>query len=161
MVPGQMSANARDDRTGLRPGADAGSSPATSASDPKSHSALDTGRNLRNSTRQPLPGWKLRWRLCLRAGDGMDMLAGYKDSAFPACPDCGSPNVVLLAHGMFYARWKGQSYLCLERGCKSRGSCQVEGSDGVERRKARVRIYVFAALLVLVTVLLITGHLGN
>jgi len=84
------------------------------------------------------------------------MVGYYQDSAFPACPACGSPNVMVIA------RRKGQSYLCLERDCKSRGPCEIEGSNGVERRKARVRRYVFlVAFLVLVTVLFLTGHLPS
>src|SRR6266852_2097841 len=95
-------------------------------------SDLETGKNLDNSTRQPLTGWTLWWTL-FRKGD--KMLGYYKDSAFPACPACGSPNVMLTG---------GQSYLCLERDCKSEGSCEVEGSNGVGQRKAKVRRIVFA-----------------
>src|SRR5262245_29508325 len=42
------------------------------------------------------------------------MLGYYRDSAFRACPACGSPNVMLTASR------EGHSYLCLERDCKSR-----------------------------------------
>ena len=108
-------------------------------------SDLETSKNPDNSTRQPLTGWKLWWRLSLRAEDGVAMLGSYKDSAFPACPACASPNVMLTASR------KGQSYQCLERDCKSRGSCEVEGSNGVERRKAKVRQYVFLVALVVGT----------
>ena len=111
-------------------------------------------KNLDNSARQPLTGWKLWSRLLLRAQPGFE--GYYKDSAFSACPACGSPNVRLAASR------KAQSYLCLELNCRSQGPCQVEGSNGVERRKAKVRTYVFlVAFLVLLLVLMVTGHLPN
>jgi hypothetical protein len=57
---------------------------------------------------------------------------------------------------------RGQSYLCLELNCRSTGPCEVEGSDGVKRRKAKVRTYVFlVAFLALLLVLFLTGHLPN
>ena len=119
----------------------------------------ETGKNPGNSTRQPLTGLKLWWKVFFRLCPGesvSDLVGYYKDSAFPACPACGSPNVVLTASR------RGQSYRCPERDCKSKGACEVEGSNGIERRKARVRTYVFAvALLVLVTVLFLTGHLAG
>jgi predicted RNA-binding Zn-ribbon protein involved in translation (DUF1610 family) len=121
-------------------------------------SDLETSKNRRNSARQPLPGWKLQWRLhfALRPGKSTSELQGYhKDSAFPACPSCGSPNVMLAAHR------RGQSFLCLERDCGFEGATEVEGSSRIKWRKARVRIYVYmVALLVLLLVLLLTGHFG-
>jgi len=115
-------------------------------------SDLETaGKNLDNSARLPLTGWKLWWRIFIQPGTGY-----YKDRAFPACPVCGSPNVRLRALRV------GQSYQCLEKDCKSKGSCEVEGSDGVERRKARVRVYVYiAAFVVLIIVLGITHNLPD
>jgi hypothetical protein len=115
----------------------------------------ETGRNLDNSTRQPLTGWKLWWTLFLRAGSGR-IEGYYKDSTFAACPACGSPNVMVLAHR------KGHLYQCLELNCRSHGACEVEGSNGVEERKAKVRTYVVTvAFLVLLTVLWLTGHLPS
>jgi hypothetical protein len=119
-------------------------------------SDLETGWNLDNSARQSLSGGKLWWRVLLRAGSGLEMVGYHRDSAFPACPACGSPNVMVTASR------RGQSYLCLELDCKSAGSCEVKGSNGVERRKARVRMYVFlVAFLVLLLALFLTGHLPN
>jgi hypothetical protein len=47
-------------------------------------------------------------------------------------------------------------------GLQELGSCEVKGSNGVERRKARVRRYICrVALLVLLTVLFITGPLAQ
>jgi len=114
-------------------------------------SDLETGKNLDNSTRQPLTGWKLWWRVFMR--ENLWAPAHYKDSAFPACPACGSPNVVLAGGG--------KNYVCLERDCKSKGSCEVEGGDGVAQRKAKVRGYVvFVALLIFILVLVLTGNAG-
>jgi hypothetical protein len=117
-------------------------------------SDLETGKKLDNSTRQPLTGRKLWSRRLLRADSGLEMVGYYKDSAFPACPACGSPNV------MVNASRKGHSYLCLELDCRSQGPCRVDGSDGVERRKART--YVVVALIVVVVLVgFFTGHLPN
>ena len=111
---------------------------------------LETGKKLDNSARLPLTGWKLWWRLLLRDGQGIHSY--YKDSAFPACPACGSPSVRLVTQR------KGQSYLCLELNCRSQGPCEVEGSDGIEARKANVRMYVYlAAFVVLLLVLMLLG----
>ena len=112
-------------------------------------------KNLDNSARQPLTGWKLWWRLFKRSS-GLG-LSYYRDSAFPACPACGSPNVMLEY---------GQSYLCLEQDCESDGSCEVMGSNGVTQRKAQVRVQVatwavIAAGLVSVLVLVLTGHANS
>jgi hypothetical protein len=88
--------------------------------------------------------------------DGQGIKSYYQDSAFPACPACGSPNVRL------FAQRKGQSYLCLELNCKSQGPCEVEASDGVAARKAKVRTYVYlAAILVLLLVLPLLGGTGG
>jgi hypothetical protein len=119
-------------------------------------SDLETGKTPDNSTRLPLTGWKLWSRLLKCVDSGETLLDYYKDRAFPACPACGSPNV------MVRASRKGHSYLCLELDCKSGGQCEVQGSDGIARRKAKVRVYVVAAaLLALITVLFLTGHLPN
>ncbi len=92
----------------------------------------------------------------MRAGSGLEMMGYHRDSAFPACPACGSPNVMVTASR------RGQSYLCLELDCKSTGPCEVEGSNGVERRKAKVRTYVFlVAFLALLLVVFLTGHMPN
>ena len=117
-------------------------------------SDLETGKNLDNSTRQPLTGWKLWWRVFRRGyvfGTGH-----YQDSAFPACPDCNSPNVMLTP------RYGSSSfYKCLERDCKSGGLCEVEGSDGVERRKAKVRQKVVTGLLIAIFVVVGLVMTGN
>ena len=90
-------------------------------------SDLEAGKNLDNSTSQPLTGRKLWWRLFMVLG--YQALFYYKDSAFPACPACSSPNVRLTGNG--------RSYLCLEQDCKSKGSCKVRGataSSGTRRK---------------------------
>jgi hypothetical protein len=123
-------------------------------------SDLETGKNLDNSARQPLAGWKLWWRFFRR---GYVFGAGhYQDSAFPACPACGSPNVVLTPrYGISSALYK-----CLELDCNNQGRCEVEGSDGVERRKARVRqkavtgLYV-AVMIALLLYMVLTGQTGQ
>ena len=42
---------------------------------------LETGKNPDNSTRQPLTGWKLWWRLCLRVDSGSDLVGYYTEIA--------------------------------------------------------------------------------
>jgi hypothetical protein len=54
----------------------------------------------------------------------------YRDPAFPACPECRSPNVRLL----LTPENRPNRYWCLD--CKSRDTCVVEGSTGIERRRA-------------------------
>lgn len=108
-------------------------------------SDLETGKNLDNSTRQPLTGWKLWWMLVRR--ENIFWMVHYKDSAFPECPACGSPNVTLAA--------SGKSYMCLERDCKSTGPCEVVGSDGIEQRKAKRRALVLmVAILIFMLVVM-------
>jgi hypothetical protein len=82
----------------------------------------------------------------------------YRDPAFPACPECGSPNVRLELR-----RRKGprQRYICLERNCKSRGACEVEGSSGIERRRALILYYIVAVILAVWLIPALTGHMPN
>ena len=76
-----------------------------------------------NSARPLLPGWRLWLRLFFMAGESGGL---YYGPAFPACPECGSPNVRLLVRRR---RKQGDRYQCLEWNCKNRrGPAEVTGS---------------------------------
>ena len=77
----------------------------------------------------------------------------YRDTAFPACPQCGSPNV-WVEH-----RWRVSRYICLERDCKARGPCEIEGSSGARGRRAVILHYVILAILIVCLILALTGHM--
>jgi len=54
---------------------------------------------------------------------GTDGLGYYKDSAFPACPACGSPNAMVTES----RTGQGHYYLCLEPGLQARGAVRGPG----------------------------------
>lgn len=120
-------------------------------------SDLETGKNLDNSARLPLTDWKLWSRVLRFVYYGQADLEYYKDRAFPVCPACGSPNVMLRSS----PKGSDTSYLCLELDCRSERDCEVQGSDGIQRRKVyKVRVWVVcAAFGVLLLVLRLTGLL--
>lgn len=121
------------------------------------------GQKPHNSARPLIAGFQLWLRCTFTLGEGIGVT--YRDPAFPACPQCGSPNVRLLRT----RRKQLNSYVCLD--CKSRDTCVVpdaitvaghvvmNGSTGIERRRAQIKMLVIVA--VLITVLLAIVLTGN
>jgi hypothetical protein len=122
---------------------------------PRRPADLGRGRTVKpdNSLRPLITGWRL-WLRCTLLGEGTGVT--YRDPAFPACPACGSPNVRLL----LTRRNKASRYVCLEQGCKSRGTCVVPlTSTGIERRQAIIRSRViFAVVMAALLAVVLTGH---
>ena len=89
----------------------------------------------------------------VEAWENESFIISYRDPAFPACPECGSPNVRLL---------RRNSYWCLD--CKSRDTCVVEGSTGIERRRALIRLWaillVTLGIMAVYLALVLLGHAG-
>jgi hypothetical protein len=120
-----------------------------------------------NSPRPLITGWRL-WLRCTLLGEGTGVT--YRDPAFPACPECGSPNVRLLLGRRNWRLWlrrerrhasAGLNYFrCLERDCKGRGVCVVPlASTGIERRRAVIRARIYLAVFVAALLaLVLTGH---
>jgi hypothetical protein len=103
-----------------------------------------------NSSRPLITGWALWWQVNMR---NQEKGTSYRDPAFPACPECHSPNVRL----MVTRRSKPSRYWCLD--CKSQDTCGVEGSTGIERRRAQIRTAVFFTVILaaLLAFLVLTG----
>jgi hypothetical protein len=106
-----------------------------------------------NTYRPLITGWKL-WLICtFLAGEGEGTT--YRDPAFPARPQCGSPNVRLLRTG----RRRPQRYWCLETNGKSRGTCTVEGSTAIQARRAqRKMLIIVPTIFAAMPTLVLTGH---
>jgi hypothetical protein len=110
--------------------------------------------DLRNAYAPLITGWKL-WALCTFGVSGEGTGTTYRDPAFPACPQCGSPNVRLLRT----RRNRPDQYACIEKDCKQRGICEITGSTGTERRRAQHRQLLIALVIFgAMAAIILTGH---